>query len=178
MPKVKHYHNSMFKAVFAVDRNGGIGLDNHLPWPHDSEDLKHFKNLTHGHIVVMGRKTWDSFGPKKPLPNRMNVVVTRCPCWGEDPKNVPDGTIAPSDFHDALILLAETYPNQDVWFIGGSQLLTLAKPYIREIFLTVFNDSYECDTVIDVNAYLDGFEHKSTDTRTNKNFQHWTRTTA
>jgi len=65
--------------VVAIARNGVIGNNGLLPW-HISNDLKRFKALTLGHTVVMGRKTWDSL-PKKPLPGRVNVVVTRQKDW-------------------------------------------------------------------------------------------------
>ena len=62
-------------AILAMDNNMGIGYDNTLPWPHNKKDMKWFRDCTSGHVVVMGRKTWESFG-SKPLPNRINVVVT------------------------------------------------------------------------------------------------------
>src|ERR1700744_6124511 len=65
--------------VLAVAENGVIGKDGGIPW-HISDDMKRFKALTLGHTVVMGRKTWDSL-PRKPLPGRINVVVTRQTDW-------------------------------------------------------------------------------------------------
>ena len=63
--------------VVAMARNGVIGIENRLPW-HLPEDLKHFKALTTGHAVIMGRKTWESLPAKfRPLPDRLNIVVTR-----------------------------------------------------------------------------------------------------
>ena len=67
----------MISAIVAVDENFGIGFNGDL-LEHIPEDLKHFKELTSGHNVVMGRKTWDSL-PKKPLPNRHNLVITKDP---------------------------------------------------------------------------------------------------
>src|SRR5436190_24023626 len=66
----------MLYHVVAVSKNGVIGKDNKLPW-HFSADLKFFKNLTTGHTVIMGRKTFESIG--KPLPNRENIVISRLP---------------------------------------------------------------------------------------------------
>ena len=60
--------------IWAQDNNGGIGKDNKLPW-HISEDLINFKKITSIHTIIMGRKTWDSL-PKKPLPNRRNIVLS------------------------------------------------------------------------------------------------------
>ena len=68
--------------VVAIADNGVIGKDGGLPW-HISEDLKRFKSLTMGHTIVMGRKTWDSL-PRKPLPGRVNVVVTRQKDWSAE----------------------------------------------------------------------------------------------
>jgi dihydrofolate reductase len=67
--------------VVAMDAKNGIGVDNQLPW-HLPEDLAHFKRVTLGHPIVMGRKTFDSIG--RPLPGRRNIVVTRDPAWRRD----------------------------------------------------------------------------------------------
>jgi dihydrofolate reductase len=70
--------------VAAVARNGVIGKDNRLPW-HLPEDLAHFKALTTGNAVIMGRKTWESLPPKfRPLPQRLNIVVSRDPAYRAD----------------------------------------------------------------------------------------------
>ena len=61
--------------IWAQDCNGGIGIDGKLPW-HITEDLKNFKKLTENSIIIMGRKTWDSL-PKKPLPKRHNIILSR-----------------------------------------------------------------------------------------------------
>ena len=66
----------MIKAILACDEEWGIGKDGDLPWPHNSADLKWFKDNTVNGIVVMGKSTWDSL-PRKPLPKRKNIVVTR-----------------------------------------------------------------------------------------------------
>ena len=67
--------------IAALARNGVIGNNNALPW-HLPEDLKHFKELTTGHAVIMGRKTWESLPARfRPLPGRQNIVVTRDPAY-------------------------------------------------------------------------------------------------
>ena len=65
----------MIRAILACDQDWGIGKDGDLPWPHNPDDLKWFKEQTTGSVVAMGKRTWDSL-PTKPLPNRNNVVVT------------------------------------------------------------------------------------------------------
>ena len=69
---------SHLTIIVATDQQGGIGIDNTLPWKLP-EDMAHFKRLTTGHPVLMGRKTFDSIG--RPLPNRRNIVITRNPDW-------------------------------------------------------------------------------------------------
>ena len=101
MPNI--YFSKQHHAVFAVDATGGLGNKGSLPWPNDSEDLKRFKKITTDNIVVMGRKTWDSLGSRKPLPNRLNVVVSRCPCWDTADQVKPDAIITPSDFFESII---------------------------------------------------------------------------
>jgi dihydrofolate reductase len=121
------------KLIIACDPNGGIGYQNKLPWTNIQGDLPRFKRLTEGQLVVMGRNTWDSL-PKKPLPNRINIVVTSRPF-------VEDGV--------ASINKLLNYPDL-YWLIGGAKLIEQAWPYINEIHLTKVYDHYTCDTFIDL----------------------------
>jgi len=121
------------KLILACDPNGGIGYQNKLPWTNIQGDLPRFKRLTEGHPVVMGRNTWDSL-PKKPLPNRINIVVTSRPF-------VEHGV--------ASINRLLNYPDL-YWLIGGAKLIEQAWPYINEIHLTKVYDHYACDTFIDL----------------------------
>ena len=66
----------MINAIFAIDEDGGMGLDGSMPWPTNRSDLDWFKVHTLGHIVVMGRGTWDAKDMPKPLPRRTNWVIT------------------------------------------------------------------------------------------------------
>jgi dihydrofolate reductase len=121
------------KLIIACDPNGGIGYQNRLPWTNIQGDLPRFKRLTEGYPVVMGRNTWDSL-PKKPLPNRINIVVTSRPF-------VEHGV--------ASINRLLNYPDL-YWLIGGAKLIEQAWPYINEIHLTKVYDHYTCDTFIDL----------------------------
>ena len=69
----------MINALFAADQFGGMGLNGTLPWPHNSSDLKQFKQLTNGHVVVMGRRSWDDAKLPKPLEGRTVYVATNRP---------------------------------------------------------------------------------------------------
>lgn len=123
--------------VVAAARNGVIGKDGKLPW-RIPEDLKHFKRVTLGHAVIMGRKTWDSIG--RPLVDRRNIVVTR-----NRSLQIPGAEVAGS-IEDALSLAREHDDEPRV--IGGAELYRLALPLATRIFLT------EVDRDVEGDAYL------------------------
>lgn len=119
-------------AALAADR--GIGLGNALPW-HLPEDLKHFRALTLGHRVLMGRKTWESIG--RPLPGRENVVITRQPDF------VAPGAQVIGTLSDALRLPGAT---GEVFCIGGAQLYRAALPLAQKLYLTEIEQIFPSDT--------------------------------
>jgi dihydrofolate reductase len=99
--------------VWAEAEGGVIGRDGGMPW-HVPEDLAHFKRVTLGAPVIMGRKTWDSLDPRfRPLPGRRNIVVTRQPDWRAD------GAEVAASAESALALAADA---EQVWVIGGAEL--------------------------------------------------------
>jgi len=118
--------------VVAVAGNGVIGKDGAIPW-HISEDLRRFKALTMGHTVVMGRKTWDSL-PRKPLPGRANVVVTRRPDWRAD------GAVRASSVGQAV-----DGTSGPVFIIGGAEIYDLALPHAARIELTEVHRDFAGD---------------------------------
>ena len=119
--------------VAAVAQNGVIGANGKLPW-RLPEDLQHFKRLTLGHSVIMGRKTWESIG--RPLPNRHNIVVSRRPGFQAA------GASVASSLEDALALCAGVDP---VFVIGGNELYRAALPYAAGLVLTRLHRPYEGD---------------------------------
>ena len=122
--------------IFARSANGVIGNNNAMPW-HLPEDLAHFKKLTLGSPVIMGRKTWDSLPAKfRPLPGRTNVVVTRQPDWQAA------GAQSAGSLHDALALCQGA---SDVWIIGGAQIYAQAEPLASRIEVTHINKTYDGD---------------------------------
>ncbi len=113
--------------IFAKSANGVIGHNNAMPW-HLPEDLAHFKKLTLGCPVIMGRKTWDSLPTKfRPLPGRTNVVITRQPDWQAA------GAQTAGSLTDAL---AHCKNADDVWIIGGAQIYAQAEPVALRIEVT------------------------------------------
>lgn len=123
--------------VAAVARGGVIGRNGGIPW-HLPEDLARFKELTTGHTVVMGRKTWDSLPDRfRPLPGRRNVVVTRDPDWSAE------GAERAESIEDALRLLGQ---EARVFVIGGGETYEAALPYADELLLTEIDALVEGDT--------------------------------
>lgn len=119
----------MISAIVAIDENYGIGYKNELLC-NIKGDLKQFKTLTTNNIVVMGRKTWNSL-PKKPLPNRINIVVTN----NVDVLEIKDGVMyATLNFVRNFITRIES--NKDIFIIGGGQIYKKLLPYCTHIHLT------------------------------------------
>ena len=122
--------------IFARAANGVIGSNNRMPW-HLPEDMAHFKRLTQGWPVIMGRKTWDSLPPKfRPLPGRRNVVITRQQGWKED------GAEPAASLADALKICAQS---EEVWIIGGAQIYAQAEPLAQRIEVTEIAQDFEGD---------------------------------
>jgi dihydrofolate reductase len=123
--------------VAAVARNGVIGVDGGLPW-HLPDDLRRFKELTLGHVLVMGRKTYESIG--HPLPGRTTIVVTRNPAW--DPGSV-DVRLA-ANVEDAVEAAASLDP--EVFVVGGAQVYADALRLADRLELTWVDAEPEGDT--------------------------------
>ena len=122
--------------IYARAANGVIGNNNTMPW-HLPEDLAHFKHLTHGHPVIMGRKTWDSLPPRfRPLPGRTNVVITRQADWHAH------GAAAACSLTAALSMCGQA---DEVWVIGGAQIYAQAEPFAERIEATEIAKDFEGD---------------------------------
>lgn len=122
--------------IAAVARNGVIGIDNRLPW-HLPADLKHFKALTLGNTVIMGRKTWESLPTSfRPLPGRRNIVVTR------DADYRAEGAVVALSL-PAAIAAAES---GEAFVIGGAEMYAAALPLADRLQLTEIDAAFEGDT--------------------------------
>jgi dihydrofolate reductase len=147
------------KLILACDPNGGIGYQNRLPWTNIQGDLPRFKRLTDGGCVVMGRNTWDSL-PKKPLPNRINIVVSSKPLEAEY-RNVirsPDANFNPYDFY---------------WVIGGAKLIESCWHQIDEVHLTKTHAHYTCDVFVDLLYLEDKFVRILSEVFPDHEYQIW-----
>ena len=122
--------------IYARAANGVIGKDGVMPW-HLPEDLAHFKRLTQGHPVIMGRKTWDSLPPRfRPLPGRTNIVITRQADWQVE------GALTAASLQEALALCGNA---QEAWVMGGAQIYTLAEPLAGRIEVTEIEQDFDGD---------------------------------
>lgn len=121
--------------IAAVAANGVIGRAGQLPW-HLPEDLAHFRALTLGHTVIMGRKTWESLPLRfRPLPGRQNIVVTR------NAEYQASGAVVAHSLADALALCA----TDTVFVIGGEALYQAALPLAQRLELTELAQEYQGD---------------------------------
>jgi dihydrofolate reductase len=116
----------------AIGENHAIGKNNQLLW-HMPADLKHFKQTTSGHTVIMGRKTFDSVG--KPLPNRRNIVITR--------QNITiEGCQVVKSIDEALEL---SKGEDEVFIVGGAEIYKLSMSKTDKIYLTIIHHSFDAD---------------------------------
>lgn len=120
-------------VIAAIARNGTIGRDNTLPW-HLPEDLKHFRALTMGHHIIMGRKTYESLG--RLLPGRTTVIVSRNHSY------VVSGAIVASSLRQAIQACAG---DEEIFIIGGAELYREALPIARRLYLTEIDEDFDGD---------------------------------
>ena len=134
----------MIAAIAAVDLNLGIGFGNDL-LEHIPEDLAYFKQLTTGKVVVMGSNTWHSL-PRKPLPNRYNIIITRTPPYEEESDGYSFHT-----WEEVEDFLKTT--DRDVFIIGGGKVYERLLPYCDKLYLTFIGKGYE-----NVDTYFPAFD--------------------
>ena len=124
----------MISIIVAVAENNVIGKDNDLIWKLP-RDMKHFKDTTTGHYIIMGRKTFEANG--RPLPNRTNIIITR------DRNYKAEGCVVVNSLEDAL---KEAENDSEAFIIGGGVIYKMALPIVDRIYLTKINESFEGDT--------------------------------
>lgn len=142
--------------IAAVGRNRELGYQGELLWQVPA-DLKRFKELTRGHPVIMGRKTWESLPERfRPLPGRTNIVVTRQGGYSAPGATVVDGL-------SGAFLAAEAAPGSvETFVIGGGELYEAALPYATRLYLTLVDASATADTYFP--AYEDQFVLEQSET--------------
>jgi dihydrofolate reductase len=138
--------------IAAIGRNRELGKGNDLIWK-IPDDLKRFRDLTRGHPIIMGRKTYESL-PRRPLPDRTNIVVTRSTDYG---LQTTDFVAVPSI--EKAIETAKNAPGADAIFvIGGGQIYEAALPYANELELTIV-DAEDAEASVFFPPYEEVFPH-------------------
>lgn len=139
-----------FSMIVACDKNHGIGRNNDLPW-HLPTDMKYFRSTTASpkgenvgqNAVIMGRRTYESLPiDKRPLPRRLNVVLSRNADYHAD-----EGVLIAESLENALDML-DTYDIHEVFVIGGGNVYTdaIKNPNCDKLYITEIDNAYECDT--------------------------------
>lgn len=123
-------------VVAAIGKNRELGKDNKLLW-HIPEDMQHFKTITWGHPVIMGRKTFESIG--KPLEGRTNIVITK------NKNYKPENVLVAHSLEEA-ISIGESRDEKEIFIIGGGQIYHLALKFADKLYLTVVDGTFEADT--------------------------------
>jgi dihydrofolate reductase len=142
----------MIHMIFAVDAHGGIGNQGTLPWPHISEDMAHFKKLTDGNVVVMGRKTWDDPKMPKPLPGRITYVATSRP--------LAQSMTVSGDLREQILAIEARHPAQDVYIIGGADVIAQTIDLADTLHVTHVRGVHRADTRLDLRSLLKSFAIK------------------
>jgi len=140
---------SQVAAIVAMNKQRVIGSEGKLPW-HIPEDMKHFKSLTSGCPVIMGRKTYESLPPSfRPLPGRRNIVVSR------HPENLKSNDIeVVTSPEEAVKLCLDDMKgfSEPIWIIGGAEIYKASQPLWDTVYLTLVDNDFSGD------AYFPEFE--------------------
>ena len=136
----------MINCLVAVEKNQGIGFEGLMPWPHLKGDMTWFKQMTTNQVVIMGSTTYDSLG--KPLPNRINVVISR-------KRELGDHTF--SDPGAALDYCEVEYPDKDIFIIGGSAVYEAYLNIIDRFYITEIDADYKCDKFFNLTYVRENF---------------------
>lgn len=136
----------MINCIVAVEKNQGIGFNGQMPWPRLAGDMSWFRTMTTGQVVIMGSTTYDSLG--KSLPNRINIVLSR---------NRRLGDITFGDTKMALDFCALTYPNKEIFIIGGSAIYEHYLNIVDRFYVTEIDAEYECDKFFNLTYVQENF---------------------
>jgi len=145
----------MICSILAATPFGGIGNRGTLPWPKQPEDLRWFRQHTLGHVVVMGRKTWDDPLMPKPLADRVNCVASSKPLKSFYARRLN------GDILEEVSALEKDFPNKNIFIIGGKSIYESTEKLVQRVYLTRIKGNYFADTRIDLDRYLACFRIKT-----------------
>ena len=130
----------MLSIIVAKAKNNIIGKNNELVW-HLPEDLKHFKELTTGHTIIMGRKTYESLG--KPLPNRKHIIFSQNPDFKVHEENV-------QVVHSLLEIQDLIEGKEEAFVIGGAMIYNFLMPYVKKMYVTEIKQEFDGDAFFQI----------------------------
>lgn len=162
----------MIAAILASTNAGGIGYNGTLPWPKHREDLQWFREHTTNNIVVMGRKTWNDPMMPKPLPNRVNYVVSSQHVAIEHRKFV---TWIPGNPAENILNIEKKHPDKTIFVIGGKKLYEACMPVVQRVYLTRIKGNYWTDTRVNLDRMLSNFRLYSVTPSEHCTFEIWDR---
>ena len=139
----------MLSIIVAKAKNNIIGKNNELVW-HLPEDLKHFKELTTGHTIIMGRKTYESLG--KPLSNRKHIIFSQNPDFKVHEENV-------QVVHSLLEIQDLIEGKEEAFVIGGAMIYNFLMPYVKKMYVTEIKQEFDGDAFFPI---IDSEEWKET----------------
>jgi dihydrofolate reductase len=157
-------------AILACDEEGGVSKDGTMPWPHNSTDLQWFKENTAGHVVVMGSTTWNASDMPKPLPKRINILVTS---KVSKYSNCGADSIIQGDLNTHLKALKNTYPGLKIWIIGGPDIIKQTLESIDQFYLSRIPGKYNCDTFLPLDEIESTFKRVWLMEHEEVNFEVW-----
>jgi dihydrofolate reductase len=138
----------MINCIVAIEKNQGIGFNGLMPWPHLRGDMQWFKSKTTNQVIIMGSTTWKSLNCK-PLPNRINVVLSKKENYSGPGK--ADHTF--DNPETALTFCLNEYFEKEIFIIGGSEIYNFYLPFVNKFYITEINESYNCDKFFNL-AYV------------------------
>lgn len=162
----------MISMILASTSTGGIGNRGTLPWPKHRQDLAWFKQHTENQIVVMGRNTWEDPAMPKPLPNRINYIVSSSHV---NPKYQHLVKWMPGNVVENINQIQKNHPGKHVYVIGGKQLYESCESIIERVYLTRMKGNWWCDTRINLDRILACFQISSVTPGENCTYETWKR---
>jgi dihydrofolate reductase len=163
----------MIISILASTNTGGIGNRGTLPWPHNKEDMRWFARHTTNQIVVMGRNTWEDPKMPKPLPNRINYVVSSTHVdrqYQHQVRWIPRDPVA------NILQIQKDNPLKDVYIIGGQKLYEATESIVERVLLTRVKGAWFTDTRVQLDKMLACFQIKSVTPGDNCTYETWDRT--
>lgn len=156
------------KAILACDDAGGIAKDGEMPWPKNKRDMEWFRSHTTGHVVIMGSSTWNSKGMPKPLSDRVNIVATN-----QDPDLFECDGVVKNNLLLATMRVQDMYLANDVWVIGGANIVEQTLPAVEEFLITRIKGNFDCDTFLDLETIQSKYELAESEEHEDVTFETW-----